>query len=230
MGVHAFGTDPRGWFAWLAERVVAQGDVLEVGAGTGKLWAELPHEGARLTLTDFSPAMCEELRKVPGAEVRQCDATELPFGDGTFDVVIANHMLYHLDDPTAALREFARVLRNGGRLVAAVNGRDHMQELRDLGPAIGRPAMLRGLTMNDFTAETGGEIVGGYFAEVRVERYPCNLVIPSPEPVLDYLGSLTEEPLTAEEESAVRELVQAKIDADGHFFVRKHTVLITATH
>ena len=230
MGVHAFGTDPQGWFAWLGERVVARGDVLEVGAGTGQLWAELPHDAARLVLTDFSPAMCEELRKVAGAEVRECDATDLPFEDGSFDLVIANHMLYHLDDPAAALREFARVLRTGGRLVAAVNGGDHMQEIRELGPAIGRPAMLRGLTMNDFTAETGGEIVGGFFSEVDVERYPCDLLIPSAEPVLDYLGSLTEEPLSADEESAVRELVQAKIDADGHFFVRKHTVVITATH
>jgi SAM-dependent methyltransferase len=95
--------------------------------------------------------MCARLRLIPNAAVRQCDAARLPFRDGSFDTVIANHVLYHLDDPDAALREFARVLRLGGRLAVAVDGRDHLGELTAIGAAIGRPDIRIGAHNNAVT-------------------------------------------------------------------------------
>jgi SAM-dependent methyltransferase len=231
IALHTYGTNPQDWFSWLGERLPLAGDVLEVGAGTGKLWTRVDHvgHGLSLTLTDFSPAMCAQLRAIPGARVQQCDATELPFPDAGFDTVIANHMLYHLDDPAAALREFARVLRPGGRLAIATNGRDHLDELIAVGPAIGRPDLALAASQSDFTAETGPTHVARYFIRVAVERYPCDLDIPTAEPILTYLDSLADEPLTPQQRSAAQDFVQARIDADGSYRVRKHTVLITAS-
>ncbi|MEU4367130.1 class I SAM-dependent methyltransferase [Micromonospora chersina] len=231
IALHDYGTNPQGWFDWLDERLPLTGDVLEVGAGTGRLWSQVDHRGRglRLTLTDFSAAMCVRLREVPGGRVERCDATRLPFADASFDTVIANHMLYHLDEPVAALREFARVLRPGGRLAAAVNGSDHLAELNAIGPAIGQPDLAIGFHQNGVTAETAPALVAAYFTDVTVERYPCDLEIPAVAPVLDYLASMAEQPLTAGQEAAVRDLVQARIDAEGAYRVRKHTVLITAT-
>ncbi len=229
IAIHAFSTNPQGWFSWLAERLPLRGNVLEVGAGTGMLWSEIGHDGLDLTLTDFSAAMCAELRqRVPGAAVQQCDATELPFPDSSYDSVIANHMLYHLDDPTAALREFARVLRRGGRLAAALNGSDHLHELRTIGPAIGRPELLRGLTLNGFVAETAAGVVADYFRDVQVERYHCDLEVPAPEPILTYLDSLTDQPLSSAQADRARDLIQTQMDDTGNYYIRKHTVLITA--
>ena len=73
IALHAYGTNPQDWFSWLDERLPLAGDVLEVGAGTGKLWTHVDHIGRRLslTLTDFSPAMCEQLRTIPGARVQR---------------------------------------------------------------------------------------------------------------------------------------------------------------
>ncbi|QLQ38597.1 class I SAM-dependent methyltransferase [Micromonospora robiginosa] len=229
MALHAYGTNPQGWFAWLGERLPLAGDVLEVGAGTGELWRRVdrPATGLRLTLTDFSPAMCDRLREVPGARVQRCDATHLPYADAAFDTVIANHMLYHLDDPDAALVEFARVLRPGGRLAVAVNGRDHLAELDALGPVIDRFDLAVGSHQNDVTAETTPARIAAHFADVTVERYPDELAVPAVEPVLAYLASMVG-PLTAAQESAARDMVQARIEADGAFRVRKHTVLISA--
>jgi SAM-dependent methyltransferase len=229
IALHGFGNNPQGWFGWLAERLPLEGEVLEVGAGTGKLWSEVDPAGVRLTLTDFSAAMCEQLRAVPGARVQQCDATDLPFDDASFDGLIANHMLYHLDDPTVALREFSRVLRSGGRLAAALNGRDHLAELRAIGPAIGRPELLRGLVVNDLVAENAADTFSRFFDDVAVERYPSELEVPAVEPILEYLATLAGEPLAPAEQSAVRELVQATIDAEGNFRIRPHSVLVTAT-
>lgn len=225
IAVHAYGTNPVGWYTWLAPRLPLVGDVLEVGAGTGALWSHRTPRGP--TLTDFSPAMCRRLRAIPGAKVVQCDATRLPFADGSFDTVVANHMIYHLDDPTAALNEFVRVLRPGGHVAIATNGSDHLAELGDIARAIGRPRLVRG-TQNDFTAQTGAAYLRRHFTDVTVERYPCDLDIPAADPVIAYLASMADDPLTPEQLSAARRIIEDRIRTHGSFWVRKHTVLMTA--
>jgi SAM-dependent methyltransferase len=220
IALHAYGTNPEGWFAWLERRLPLRGRVVEVGAGTGELWSHVARPGARPVLTDVSPAMCARLRTVPDADVVRCDAARLPFADAAFDTLIANHVLYHLDDPDAALREFARVLRPGGRIAVAVNGRDHLAELDAIAPP-------NPVNTNDFSAETGPARMALHFADVAVERYPCDLAIPVAGPVVDYLASMADEPPTPEQREAARARVQSTIDSDGVFRVRKHSVLIT---
>lgn len=227
IAIHRYGTNPQPWFAWLAQRLPLSGDVLEVGAGTGELWQHADPRSVRLTLTDFSPAMCERLGTVPQARVERCDATALPFGDGEFDLVVANHMLYHLDDPAPALAEFARVLRPGGRLAAATNGADHLTDLDEIGEVIGRPDLRLGVRRT-FTAENGPAVVGRFFGDVTVERYPCDLAVPAAEPVLAYLDSLSHEPLTSAQREAACGFLAERIAVHGSFRVRKHTVLIRA--
>ncbi len=46
IALHAYGTNPQSWFAWLGERLPLAGDVLEVGAGTGELWHRIGPHGA----------------------------------------------------------------------------------------------------------------------------------------------------------------------------------------
>ncbi len=107
------------------------GHVLEIGAGSGAMAAVLlrQHPGLRLTATDYDPAMAEHTRRrLAGygerAEVRQADATALPFPDGTFDAVVSFLMLHHVIDWETALAEAARVLRPGG-LLAGYDLIDH---------------------------------------------------------------------------------------------------------
>jgi SAM-dependent methyltransferase len=219
MALHDYNVNPESWWEWLAPRLPRAGRVVEVGAGTGELWRHLPH--GPLTLVDFSAAMCARLRAVPGARVVRADAGALPFAGHSFDTVIANHMLYHVDDPAAALREFARVLGPGGRVAVAVNGRDHMAELDEFGPAVRTAVRLNG-----FEAETGPAMMAEVFDDVTVERYPGDLAVPAREPILAYIDSWA--PLTDDERAAAAAKIQERIDAEGAFRVRKHTVLITA--
>jgi SAM-dependent methyltransferase len=219
MALHGYGTNPETWWQWLTPRLPREGRVLEAGAGTGELWQHLPH--GELTLVDFSPAMCARLRQVPGARVLRADASALPFAGRAFDTVIANHMLYHVDDPGLALREFARVLTPGGRIAVAVNGRDHMAGLEEFGSQ-GRVSQR----LNGFSAETAPPAMAEVFDDVTVERYPSDLSVPAAEPVLAYLDSWT--PLTDPERAAAATRIQQRIDAEGAFHIRKHTVLITA--
>ena len=97
---------------------------LEIGSGTGYYTLHLALAGlvAEPLATDISRGMLDALERSAarlGLEVRtaQCEASELPFEDGSFDLVLGHAVLHHLPDLDAAFAEFARVLRPGGLLV-----------------------------------------------------------------------------------------------------------------
>ena len=117
--VISFGQD-RGWRqATRAALGLRPGErVLDVGAGTGVSTEELKRSGAFAVGADISVGMLRAGRRVR-AEVPLLagDALRLPFADGVFDAVTISLALRNVVDTTAALREFARVTRPGGRLV-----------------------------------------------------------------------------------------------------------------
>jgi SAM-dependent methyltransferase len=67
-----------------------------------------------------------------GVDAQVADIQELPFDAASFDCVAANWVLHHVPDLDRGIRELARILRPGGRLVAATLGDGNMQELWDL--------------------------------------------------------------------------------------------------
>jgi ubiquinone/menaquinone biosynthesis C-methylase UbiE len=102
------------------------GHALEIGAGTGYFSLNLLQTGVifRATCTDISPGMLATLEQNAhdlGLEVQTaaCDATQLPFEDESFDLVLGHAVLHHLPDLDQAFREFHRVLKPGGTLFFA---------------------------------------------------------------------------------------------------------------
>ena len=94
--------------------------VADVGTGTGFLAEAAMNAGARVIGIDVSDAMLEQARsRFAGRpfEARAGDADALPLADGEAAVVMANMVLHHAPDPPGAIREMARALRPGGRLV-----------------------------------------------------------------------------------------------------------------
>jgi ubiquinone/menaquinone biosynthesis C-methylase UbiE len=97
-------------------------DALDAGCGTGFLALELAARGHRVTAVDFAPAMLAEARRKAarrGVSIRfeEADAEHLPFPARSFDLAISRHLLWTLPHPEAAIDEWIRVLRPGGRLV-----------------------------------------------------------------------------------------------------------------
>jgi ubiquinone/menaquinone biosynthesis C-methylase UbiE len=101
-------------------------DVLDAGCGTGFLSLEFASRGHRVTGVDFAPAMLAEARRKAseqGLPVRfeEADAEQLPYPAHSFDLVVSRHVLWTLPHPEAAIDEWIRVVRPGGRL-AVIDG------------------------------------------------------------------------------------------------------------
>ena len=112
--------------AWLAGEPPR--DVVDLGAGTGKLTRQLVAAGHRVVAVEPLPEMRAELeRVVPEARSLAGRGEQIPLADATADVVTVAQAFHWFDQPTA-LAEIARVLRPGGTLGLVWNMRDYAVE------------------------------------------------------------------------------------------------------
>lgn len=236
-----YGTAPVGWHPWVAQQVGwPEGDsgaVLEVGCGPGWLWANaagaLP-PGLRLVLTDLSSGMVDEalvrvravarFASVDGSEV---DARQLPFVDAAFDVVVANHMLYHVPGPAEAVAELARVRRSGGVVLAATIGSGHLTTLWEIVRMVFGADLEAFDVSTAFDMETGRPILEAQFSSVELRRYEDELRCTDPDDVVAYLRSLppTDEASLAQLEQLTAVVHDRFDQAGGTLTVPKDVVL-----
>lgn len=200
-----FGTAKVNWYRWLFDHLTLPDGarVLELGCGPAKLWREnlarIPADW-HLTLTDLSAGMIAEAERHladTGRDFafRVADAQDLPFEDGSFDAVVAVHMLYHVPDQGRALSEVRRVLKPGGRFYASTNSRDHMKEIGDLAAHIAEGETLERIRaahrLRSFRLEDGFELLTPHFREVTLHRFKNALEVTEAEPLLAYILSAT---------------------------------------
>ena len=148
-------------------------------------------------------------------EARACDAVDLPFQDDTFDMVVANHMLYHVPDPRLAASSFARVLRPGGILLAATNGPTHLRALADLSREALGWSSLDTLDAR-FGRSTGEAILRTAFGSVTWRPHPSTMVCTDPSDVIAYLASTPAgQDASPGQNEALREAVESRFSAEG---------------
>jgi SAM-dependent methyltransferase len=150
------------------------------------------------------------------------DATALPLPDGAADLTLAMHMLYHVPDPSQAVRELRRVTRPGGRAVIGLNGPGHLRELREVvGEARGdgRWGRRERVTLDD------GEILArSCFSTVTRHDFVAELRLPDPQPIADYVRSMSGTQHSADPERLVAAVVSRFPAGPGaDFTVTTHT-------
>lgn len=187
--------------AWVLDKIPWRGDehVLDVGAGSGNYFAlvckRVPN--GKIVAGDLSFGMTVRAKEHPCATqipVMCLDALKLPFANNSFDVVLANHMLYHVSSIRDALNEIKRVLRPGGCLVAATNSEDTLEEFDTLArracTLLGYPRQHFRQAHANFSLENGTGMLARHFRAVARYDIPSTLHFPTVEPVLEFLNSI----------------------------------------
>jgi SAM-dependent methyltransferase len=169
--------------------------IVDIGCGNGHDLAPLAASGHRGPLVgcDLSLGMLTAMA-VPGALRVEGDASALPLRDGCADVVLALHMLYHVDDIPGAAAEARRVLAPGGTLVASTNSETAMPELiavweAALSAVAGRPVSVAMPSHLRFSVENGAELLGTAFQSVQVLPHRTRAEVPDAGVVRRYVDS-----------------------------------------
>lgn len=235
-----FSTNKYGWQRWLFDRFQIKPPcrVLELGCGAGNLWLEnldrLP-DGLEIVLSDFSPGMLEQARfnlnkaSTP-FKFKVIDAQSIPFESQCFDVVIANHMLYHVPDIRRALLEIKRVLKPDGRFYASTIGEKHLKEMHDLMTRFDPELPSWGtLPSGSFTLDNGAEQLRQCFKNVSLERYIDSLVVTDAGLLVDYIlsGRLK---ISPDQKSDLAKFVEKEFEENGgQFFITKESGVFEST-
>ena len=237
--LHArFSTNKGGWNRWMFDQFqIAPGSrILELGCGPGLLWLSnrdrIPNDW-QITLSDFSAGMLQEAQQHLSQSQQHftfqvIDAQAIPLDDASLDVMIANHMLYHVPDRARALAEVRRVLKPDGRLYASTIGDTHTHEINDLVSRVASPFPHR-MESYSFTLENGAEQLAHWFASVTLSRYEDALVVTEAGPLIDYILSGRAKALfVGEKLQRLRDVVDQELAAHGAIFISKDSGLFEA--
>ena len=239
---------PNNFASWALSCLQWRGDevILDVGSGPGRWYSDLRQRSPHAVYygSDLYPGMLAR-HPAPISLLHISDAQNLPFASGTFDVVMANHVLFHIPDIDRAVSECRRVLKPGAILMAATNSLHNMPELQVL--------MRRAITLlvppgttniqippahsDLFTLESGTRLLARHFYAVVRYDLPSQLIFPDVEPVMAYMESTrsVREPqlpagvLWDDVMLIVREQVNRLIEHFGELVVNKLAGVLIAT-
>ncbi len=191
-----YSTNKQGWFNWLFNQIDFSkvNRLLELGCGNGKLWQEnrIDLRNREIFLSDISEGMVEEVRNKLGSDFNciVADAEKIPFKDSYFDSIIANHVLFYLNDLNLGLKEIDRVLKSDGIFYCSTYGKNHMKEITEIVQNFDSQINLSNHSLYDiFGLENGESILKKYFSNVQRMDYQDSLEITDSKPLIDYIMS-----------------------------------------
>lgn len=192
-----YSVNKQGFGSWIASHyeIRSGASLLELGCGTGDLWRgrdELIRRCGRFVLSDCSAGMLASAREAlsdsPEIEFRIIDIQEIPFPDRSFDIVIANMMLYHVPDLAKGLGEVRRVLKDGGRFYCATYGENGMMAY--IGSLFAE-RHVEGRINTAFTLQNGASKLKPFFSGVERFLYEDALAVTDLDDLIDYIRSLS---------------------------------------
>lgn len=229
-----YSTNSQGWFNWLFEKIDFSkvNRLLELGCGNGKLWQEnkIDLRNREIFLSDISEGMVDEVRTKLGSDFNciVADAEKIPFKDAYFDSIIANHVLFYLNDLNQGLKEISRVLKPNGVLYCSTYGSNHMKEITDIVQSFDSRVNLSNHSLYDvFGLENGEDILKKYFTSVQRMDYQDSLEITESKPLIDYIMSChgNQNEILGPRLNEFKEYIDNLLKKDGKIVVTKQAGL-----
>lgn len=231
-----YSENKQNFHAWVFENLHLKEEmkILECGCGPGALWYnnknKIPN-GCEITLLDMSEGMLraakDNIGEIDNVKFNYIngDVQNLKFDDCAFDIVIANHMLYHVDDIIKALNELKRVLKIDGTIYASTFSLLHMKELNDLLFTF-IPNKLPN-TSDRFCLENGAYYMLNVFENVKLKRHFDCLKVKSADDLMAYLLSRTKvkKQLDKNMINSIFDIINKTIEKEGYFYIRKDAIL-----
>ena len=203
-----YSKNKQGWFPWIYEQCQIHSgmQILELGCGNGELWTEhiqtadakkqpaFP-ENTEIILSDISEGMLRDVKRTIDPKYTQFsfnpfDCHHIPYPDESFDLVIANHVLFYCENIAQVCQEVQRVLKPEGIFICSTYGHRHMKEITDLVQEFDKHIVLSGQTLyENFGLENGAQILEPYFSSVEKRLYEDAIEIDQAEPLIEYILS-----------------------------------------
>ena len=193
-----YSTNKKGFVSWLFEQYKFENNyrILELGCGNGSQWEgridELP-DGCSLILSDFSEGMVDTVKRkysqYENVSFEQLDIQSIGFPDKSFDVVIANHMLYHVPDLSKALSEVKRVLKTDAGFYSTTIGNGGMRSFLHNAFKHFNPDTKAFTQQWSFSLQNGFEILNRHFSNVERLDYEDSLAVTETEDLMDWIKS-----------------------------------------
>ncbi len=226
-----------GWFNWFISEVqIPTGaKVLELGSGMGTLWKYVDPKlisSIKLTVSDESPAMCDELDRmfdsyanVHVKKINISEDIELPFLP---DILICNHVLYHVENNVAAIRKIHDQLNLGKKRCRCFFGTNSYYSMNEL--SLFLPERFGNYPMGDmissFTLESGCKQIFNEFGAAFSHMFHDTLSIDAAAPIVNYINSMPLQ-LSSEEKDEIELKVKAYFGEHNTLEIYKTTGYIT---
>lgn len=245
INIHSYSTSSQNWFDWVYERLkIKSGQkILEIGCGNAILWAHNAYKippNVEITLTDRSEGMLLEAKKKlePYQHVfaeqniqinyQVADANKLLLPRRSYDLIIANHMLYLVANIESCLEAVSRALKTNGIFCCSTIGKEHMKELHEIVAdfevdiAIEIPGDYH---TTCFRLENGMDYLKEHFNTINMDIQDNDLLVDNVEAIYNYVHSYAgNAPYILEKRAdEFREMIKQKIEKDGVIYIHKST-------
>lgn len=189
------------WYNWIFKKMNLDKNckILEIGCGNVELWnrnIDQIDSKMDITLTEVCEEMTISAKKIindkhGNFKFEVIDPNNLCFEDEEFDVVIANHILFYMNDLDKVLKEIHRVLKPGGTLYSTTIGMEYMEEIRQLVKGFNKNINIdENKLAKNFGLENGEEILSQYFKNIDKHIYNDKLIVDDAKGILEYMYTM----------------------------------------
>lgn len=252
INIHEYSTSDVNWHNYLFDKCdIKEGmNILDIGCGNGLLWyreRNLLPDNVNIHLVDNSKAMLDSAKQIHFSEkdfytdknikfhYHICDASNInelsEINSKKFHRIMANHMLYHIDDSNRKLLlgSVNVMLTDDGKFIASTIGKNHMKEIFELAYEYDKNVKAPEWFSRGFILENGKEQLDEFFSDVTMFYHDNNLLIPDWRAIYDYLCSLPgiEKVMRKNKEASVN-FLKDRVTESKPFFIRKSTGVFVA--